>query len=56
MFDSLCSQMAPGDHGPERKVYQLTTNGDVLVRVFCKRNIIDVFYRPEVRKLIEEGG
>lgn len=47
--------MVPSDNGPEHKIYHLTTNGDVLVAAFCKRNIIDVFYRPEVRKLVEEG-
>ena len=46
-------RMAPGDHGPERKIYRLTANGDALVDAFCKRNIIDVFYRPAIRKLIE---
>jgi PadR family transcriptional regulator PadR len=48
-------KMAPSDSGPERKIYRLTANGDALVRAFCKRNIIDVFYKPEIRKLIEDG-
>jgi DNA-binding PadR family transcriptional regulator len=54
--DIVMFKMAPGDHGPERKIYRLTANGDVLVNEFCKRNIVDVFYRPEIRKLIEGGN
>ncbi|HEY4160495.1 MAG TPA: PadR family transcriptional regulator [Candidatus Saccharimonadales bacterium] len=45
--------MAPSDGGPEHKIYRLTINGEVLVRAFCKRNIVDVFYRPEIKKLVE---
>ena len=52
--DIVAFTMVPGDHGPERKVYHLTENGTLLVEAFCKRNVIDVFYRPEIKRLIEE--
>jgi PadR family transcriptional regulator PadR len=53
--DIVAFTMTPSESGPERKIYHLTKDGDVLVAAFCKRNIIDVFYKPEVKKLIEKG-
>jgi len=46
---------APGN-GPDRKIYQLSPIGcDVLDR-FVRRNIVDVFYRPEIKSLIGGKG
>jgi DNA-binding PadR family transcriptional regulator len=53
--DIVAFTMAPSDNGPERKIYHLTNTGKVLVDAFCKRNIISVFYKSEVKKLIEKG-
>jgi PadR family transcriptional regulator PadR len=53
--DIAAFKMIPSDNGPERKIYHLTRNGEILVDAFCKRNIIDVFYKSDVKKLIEKG-
>ena len=45
--------MEPGSGGPERKVYRLTQNGVALLQTFCERNIVNVFYRPDVQELIK---
>lgn len=42
----------PGDGGPDRKVYALSTIGVRVLDVFTKHNIVDVFYKPSIRKLI----
>lgn len=44
----------PGDSGPDLKVYHLTENGQSILEAFSSRNILKVFYKPKVRKLIEE--
>jgi PadR family transcriptional regulator PadR len=53
--DIVTFKMVPSDNGPERKIYRLSKNGQVLVDAFCKRNIIDVFYKPAIKRLIEKG-
>lgn len=53
--DIVAFDMAPSDSGPERKIYHLTKNGVVLVDAFCKRNIIDVFYKSDIQQLIKKG-
>jgi len=45
---------SPGQGGPDRKVYQLTATGQRVVDEFIKRNITAVFYRPDLKKLIEK--
>lgn len=42
----------PGDNGPDRKVYALTGIGQKVLDQFLERNIISVFYRPEVKDLV----
>lgn len=44
----------PSDKGPERKVYQLTECGSRVLQEFLDRNIINVFYKPNVQALIRK--
>ena len=46
-------KQAPGQRGPDRKLYQLTAPGQRVVGEFVTRNIIQVFYQPHIKKLIE---
>lgn len=46
----------PGDNGPDRKVYSLTGIGKQVLGDFLQRNIITVFYKPEIKQLIREGN
>ncbi len=48
-------KMVPSSNGPDKKIYFLTRNGLALLDAFCKRNIVSVFYRPDVKQLIEKG-
>ncbi len=45
----------PGENGPDLKVYDLTNNGQQVLKAFSARNIINVFYKDEVQNLIEGG-
>lgn len=45
----------PNASGPDLKVYRLTTTGENILASFLERNIINVFYQPSVRTLIEKG-
>lgn len=44
----------PGDNGPERKEYALTPLGRTLLNTFTKRNIVDVYYQPHIKLLLEK--
>ncbi len=43
----------PGKGGPDLKIYSLTDVGTKVLDVFVGRNIKDVFYKPEIKKLLE---
>lgn len=43
----------PGKNGPDRKVYSLTTIGRKVLQGFIERNISSVFYKPQIKQLIE---
>lgn len=45
----------PGNGGPDRKVYGLTSIGQRTLQTFLQRNIIGVLYKPTVRDIIEKG-
>ncbi len=45
----------PGKNGPDLKVYSLTRVGRKVTDEFSKRNIIDVFYKPETKALLERS-
>lgn len=45
----------PSTGGPDLKVYSLTKVGVAVLQVFLRRNITDVFYKPEVQSLIRKG-
>jgi PadR family transcriptional regulator, regulatory protein PadR len=44
----------PSSNGPDLKVYHLTETGKHVLGAFLSRNI-HLFYRPQIRKLIEKG-
>jgi PadR family transcriptional regulator PadR len=43
----------PGKGGPDLKVYALTEVGDRVLDEFSKRNILDVFFKPDIEKLLK---
>ncbi len=43
----------PGLSGPDLKIYHLTENGRKVLEAFIDRNILKVFYKREVRILIQ---
>jgi PadR family transcriptional regulator PadR len=43
---------APGDSGPERKVYCLTPTGSRVLAAFTEQNIVNVFYDESIKALI----
>jgi PadR family transcriptional regulator PadR len=51
--DMVQSQEMPGTAGPKRKLYALSDTGAVVLADFLRRNVIDFFYKPTVRTLIE---
>lgn len=44
-----------GQNGPDRKVYGLTDTGAIVLTSFLERNIINVFYKQEIKALIERS-
>lgn len=53
--DLVDYELMPNAGGPDLKIYQLTSTGTNVLESFLERNIIDVFYQPRNRKLIEKG-
>lgn len=45
--------LAPGEGGPDRKMLSLTSLGRELLSAFTERNVVGVFYNPEVKKTIK---
>ena|SRR3569833_116131 len=45
---------APGN-GPDRKIYELSPIGREVLDRFVRRNIIDLFYKPEIQLLLRGG-
>lgn len=45
----------PGKNGPDLKVYRLTETGKKILERFLSRNIVNVFFTAEVKKLIERS-
>jgi len=49
-------QEEPSDQGgPDRKVYALSETGQRVLGQFIERNITGIFYKPEIKQLLEEG-
>lgn len=44
----------PGDKGPDRKEYALTAMGEKVLKEFLERNITQVFFSENIRKLIQQ--
>lgn len=41
--------------GPNRKVYKLSDTGKRVLSQFVKKNIAEIYYKPNIKKLILEG-
>jgi DNA-binding PadR family transcriptional regulator len=46
----------PSQSGPDLKIYSLSEEGSRVLSQFLHRNVINVFYKPKVRTLIEKGA
>lgn len=46
----------PGKGGPDYKVFRLSQEGNKVLTTFLERNVIDIYYRPEIRTLIMRGN
>lgn len=44
----------PGKSGPDLKIYSLSSVGEKVLREFTKRNLLDVFFKPQIKKLLWE--
>ena len=44
----------PGKGGPDLKIYSLSEVGRKVLGAFTKRNFVDVFFKPEIRDLLED--
>lgn len=44
----------PGKSGPDLKIYSLSSVGEKVLREFTKRNLLDVFFKPQIKKLLGE--
>lgn len=44
----------PNDKGPDRKVYVLTDIGKNVLNQFIERNILQVFFKPSVQRLLQD--
>ena len=53
--DLIDYELMPSSNGPDLKIYKLTQAGSNVLESFLERNIIDIFYQPRNRKLIEKG-
>ena len=51
--DMINYKIAENENGPDRKVYFLTKTGTKVLEAFVKRNIIDVFFKPSVKQLLQ---
>lgn len=51
--DVLGFKLVPSDSGPDKKVYHLTESGRRLLDEFLQRNIVDVFYKPQIQAVIK---
>ena len=45
----------PGKGGPDLKIYALTHIGRKVLEQFVQRNIIAVFFRPQIKALLERS-
>jgi DNA-binding PadR family transcriptional regulator len=46
----------PGKNGPDLKIYHLEDIGQKVLDSFVKRNILDVFFQPKIKQLLEGGA
>jgi DNA-binding PadR family transcriptional regulator len=52
----LDSTTEPGSGGPDRKVYSLSELGAEILDDFIKRNIRTVYYKEEIKALLERSA
>lgn len=44
-----------GKNGPDLKIYKLTDSGEKILTSFLERNVINVFFKSEIKTLIERS-
>lgn len=42
--------------GPNRKSYSLTETGENILQTFINRNITGIFFKPEIKGLLQKGA
>ena len=45
----------PGKGGPDLKIYSLSNIGKNILEAFIKRNIWDVFFKPDIKSLLKRN-
>lgn len=50
--DMVSFSLERNQNGPDRKVYQLTETGLQVLNNFAKRNILNVYYKSDIKKLL----
>lgn len=53
--DMVTYKEVSGKAGPNRKLYSLTDTGNEVLAKFLQRNIINIFYEPNMQRLISKG-
>ncbi len=53
--DMIAYTSEPSESGPDLKVYGLTETGAKVLDSFVKRNVIEVFFKPEIKHLVERS-
>jgi len=43
----------PGTNGPDLKIYSLSRIGQKVLNQFIKRNFLDIFFKPDIKALLE---
>jgi PadR family transcriptional regulator, regulatory protein PadR len=46
-------KQVPGKNGPDLKIYSLSPAGEKVLNQFAQRNLINVFFKPEIKSLLE---
>ena len=53
--DMVTYEEVQGSGGPNKKCYSLTESGTNVLQRFLQRNIVEFFYKPHIRQLVERG-
>lgn len=51
--DMISNVLKNNPNGPDQKVFSLTETGESVLAEFIKRNIVDILFRTDIKKLLE---